>query len=927
MVSKNSTPAILDSITDDLVLKIRGTHRDGQLLHLRSGKCTIGSGRNCTLRLKARNVAPVHCLIVRGQHGTIVRRWAPDTRLNGRAFSDSELSPGDCLGIGPVEFEVVALHDGNESSERKIQKRVPIPTSPLIPADSAPLESLAVQNHEREALLESLKAEKAEFDRRIEEINEEVVALREEKELVEQEKADYFEELTSLRAIHSVLQAERQAFTEEQKKLQANQDAITKQQKDLRDERNAFQADRDALTGKETTLKADQESFCIGQKSLESEREAFRIEKEAFLFEKNSFEADRHNRKSEIEDVHRRKEADTEASLAEQFKKLDIQRKEVESLHRAFEEQNRKWQANCQLSERQLHERSQALDARDAKINEQEADLASSTAESETLRRECDRLMKELDERKSALETESEKLKQAAADIEKRSANLAVKAEELDRRAADLDSGLAKLDSQKADLASRADAFESAQAEVQAHGDAARTLRNDLETQTAELQRRVAEFSSNCEEWERQQRVREDEAIRREQKADACVRDVAAREEELHKEQEQLKSQQTDLEWQIRELENLRKEHAKTLEEFERERELLSQEREDLERDREAFLENREELNRQREDAKSRHGSSESEEATDSQTEENEDREEPLSQDSASNEPKKPVDLQEILRKMGHKVEYSDEDSDEISNPNESISDREQRALSDDEASHSAAAHSADENEESIDDYMAQLMQRWGVNQNAPNASSAAKSAKSKATESADRKSQPQTEPGEEPGQTTPSAGAIEPRRAPSEITPRAVAAEKNIDLSTLRDIANLSAKNALGKHETGKARRDLWTKAFLSLLSMAIGVGLLLYWHAHQSEKLLLAGAGVTWVTGVFFGLQYMFVAFRLVRKQAKNSANEINHEERTPFHEPGDTVQMDVPLHVPTDSEPDDSALPERQADDLRADAETPQ
>jgi hypothetical protein len=87
------------------------------------------------------------------------------------------------------------------------------------------------------------------------------------------------------------------------------------------------------------------------------------------------------------------------------------------------------------------------------------------------------------------------------------------------------------------------------------------------------------------------------------------------------------------------------------------------------------------------------------------------------------------------------------------------------------------------------------------------------------------------------------------------------------------------------------------------------------------------LAGAGVTWVTGVFFGLQYMFVAFRLVRKQAKNSANEINHEERTPFHEPGDTVQMDVPLHVPTDSEPDDSALPERQADDLRADAETPQ
>ena len=178
--------ALLDGTAGDLVLKIRGTHRDGQLLHLRSEKCTIGSGRHCTLRLKARNVAPAHCLILRGRCGTIVRRWAPDTRLNGQAFSDAELTPGDRLGIGPLEFEVVALHDAGESDEKNPQNRLTIPVaSPSVPV---PSDLQAVQNRERDALLESLKAEKAEFDLRIEQINEEVSALKEEKEIVEQGK-------------------------------------------------------------------------------------------------------------------------------------------------------------------------------------------------------------------------------------------------------------------------------------------------------------------------------------------------------------------------------------------------------------------------------------------------------------------------------------------------------------------------------------------------------------------------------------------------------------------------------------------------------------------------------------------------------------------------------------------------------------------
>lgn len=91
----------------DLVLRVCGSSRHGQVVRLRSSKCTIGSGPRCTLRLRARGVGPIHCLILRGSGGAIVRRWSPDTRLNGRAFTDSDLSPGDRLTVGTVELEVV----------------------------------------------------------------------------------------------------------------------------------------------------------------------------------------------------------------------------------------------------------------------------------------------------------------------------------------------------------------------------------------------------------------------------------------------------------------------------------------------------------------------------------------------------------------------------------------------------------------------------------------------------------------------------------------------------------------------------------------------------------------------------------------------------------------------------------------------------
>jgi hypothetical protein len=110
MIERKSWPAIQPNRPrGPLCLRIVGTARDSQLIHLSSRKCTIGSAPGCTLRLRAQGVRSLECLIVRGKGGTLLRASSPDVRVNGQAIEDTLLSPGDRLGVGPIELEVVAL--------------------------------------------------------------------------------------------------------------------------------------------------------------------------------------------------------------------------------------------------------------------------------------------------------------------------------------------------------------------------------------------------------------------------------------------------------------------------------------------------------------------------------------------------------------------------------------------------------------------------------------------------------------------------------------------------------------------------------------------------------------------------------------------------------------------------------------------------
>ncbi|MDP6555939.1 MAG: FHA domain-containing protein [Pirellulaceae bacterium] len=123
---KRRPQGLLGSPHDELRLRIRGPRCEGQLVVVRVPKCTIGSSESCNFPLNGPGIHPVHCLILRGQRGAVVRCLAPGTTLNGMQVQDATLFTGDRLRIGPYELEVL-LTVTNVTDQESPPTTQPIP--------------------------------------------------------------------------------------------------------------------------------------------------------------------------------------------------------------------------------------------------------------------------------------------------------------------------------------------------------------------------------------------------------------------------------------------------------------------------------------------------------------------------------------------------------------------------------------------------------------------------------------------------------------------------------------------------------------------------------------------------------------------------------------------------------------------------------
>jgi hypothetical protein len=94
-----------DSDSQILVLDPTGDTGSRSIL-LDQPKQLIGWDVECSIQLPDAGVHARHAVILRGQRQVVVKAWDPRTWLNGNAVTESPLSPGDLLKVGPVEFRV-----------------------------------------------------------------------------------------------------------------------------------------------------------------------------------------------------------------------------------------------------------------------------------------------------------------------------------------------------------------------------------------------------------------------------------------------------------------------------------------------------------------------------------------------------------------------------------------------------------------------------------------------------------------------------------------------------------------------------------------------------------------------------------------------------------------------------------------------------
>ncbi|MFH1266404.1 MAG: hypothetical protein ABIK89_11815, partial [Planctomycetota bacterium] len=700
------------------------------------------------MRLHAPGVLPLHCLILRGAAATVVRRWSPDTRLNGRDFSDGDLVPGDRLSVGPIELEVV------ESNR-----------APSMPVGTRPVNRLqAGLKAEKEALAEKIgqwKAEQAEAEARLESHNRQLDTRQARLEALER---DRIAQLDARHAEIEARQAELEAQESRARQLDARRAELEALEREHTEQLEARQAELEALEKEKT------EQFEARQAELEAQL------------------------KERAEQLNAR-QAKLEALEKGKTEQLASRQVELEALEKEKTEQFEARQAEL---EAQLKERAERLNARQAKLEALEKgkteQLASRRAELEALERKH---AEQLEARQAELEAlEREKAEQ----FEARQAELEAKERALDEERSRWRSEQAGTDSELTTLLKQR---ETAKAELEA---LEKEKAEQLTARLAEVEAKERTFEEQREQWESER---------------------AAIDKRLNDQGDELAAQLAELEAQR---ESFRQERD--------ERESKPAELESATEQPSTVPEQPEALSFQ-----------------------------PVSEAA-------PVDTAEILRRMGAVPLLPDDEEEEA--PSEPEPNR-SKPLEVSKATLEPAAneHDTDENDtESIDDYMSKLLDRvrsvtGETTQPTPTRKGTDRNVRS--GEAGSGSDQVEQDGLSDNPAVAPAAAR---KRSPVEMPPRATAPEKSVNLSAMRELANMSARTAIDRHSQRQLSKSRLGKLAVTLVALAVGTGLLWLWWTERANPITLGGALTCLIVALFWGSQYIW----LLGRKLLNKVNHVN-------------------------------------------------
>ena len=187
-----------------LRVRFHGGPRNGQIVRIGTDHCTIGSGPEATLRLICRDIAPLHCDVQLQEGRAVVRRLDGAAYLNGAEFESAELSVGDILSLGPIDFEVMPEVGTMFEFD---QVRAHEDASAL-----NDLESQLAEVREREAGLSTQwEADRAELQNQLSDALAKVTTLTTQTEELAATEAEAFRTLTDLRTRVEELELERES--------------------------------------------------------------------------------------------------------------------------------------------------------------------------------------------------------------------------------------------------------------------------------------------------------------------------------------------------------------------------------------------------------------------------------------------------------------------------------------------------------------------------------------------------------------------------------------------------------------------------------------------------------------------------------------------------------------------------------------------
>lgn len=485
---------LLGAPTSELKFRIQGGEHHGRSVRIAAAKCTIGSAAGCTLRLRRSDIDPLHCMILTGRNGTVVRRNSPRTYLNGGAFEDSLLQAGDVLRLGSLELVV-------ESCPPIAAARLPKGPPTPAPADDLSgqmrrdleeqITRVREQSTEQINRLEKLVQERQTDNSRL---GEELAALNEQ-----------------LRAAREQQEAKRSANLEreeiQRRELEQARQLAAEAESRLAERDNAFQQLSEAGHSEVVNLRQTLASLQQSREQDQQESAARNQELEA--------------QRSEL--VRRQEEC---ASAAEQL--ASLQNLLQESRQQAQEREAQQQQATAEFAEQRgrweesIASLTEQLSARQAETADAIAKWQSALA----LNAELEGSRPELQELRLKLSHEELKLAHVQSKADEQLAEMTERLVERERELAGRDQELVELRQRAAQLAiedqvlrevretlavaeaahqSEREAWISERRELESNDGALESQRSELIARQEELEAKRSELAARQGEWERRQ--------------------------------------------------------------------------------------------------------------------------------------------------------------------------------------------------------------------------------------------------------------------------------------------------------------------------------------------------------------------------------------------------------------------------------------